>query len=223
MKKRLPFIFVLLILLCSVGLIIYNRVSINTGNNNQLKDPAIEANDSNSNTIDVNPSLSSTPENVEKEKLELQEEKEISKNNDVPAIKEETSKKQETTTNQKVNETTNNTNDSSSNTSSNNNSSNIIENKVEEPKSNENVEIIIPEGDNSLDDDPEYKRLKSLIKYKDDMECYYASFDVSLEYNDDENFQVVTCDSFAYKGKLLGYRMAVHYWDGTVIYLDAID
>ena len=137
--------------------------------------------------------------------------KDISNNNDISDAKQETSIKQENTVNNKNN--SNNSNNSST-IKDNNPSNSPIENKQE---------VVTPKEDVTPQVDPEYERLKSLIKYKDDMECYNASLDVSLEYLDDENFQVITCSSYAYKGKLLGYRMAVHYWDGTVVYLDAID
>lgn len=219
MKKRLPFILVFLILIVGVGLIIYNSVYVFKDDKQQHNNSIVEDVEQKDDIIDKNddPLLSSTPEIMEEDKLELQEEKEITKNDDVPTIKEETSEKQETTTNQKVEE---NTTSSSSNNSSNNDSNN---DNVDNTPIEEEQEVIVPEDEFTPQVDPEYERLKSLIKYKTDMECYNASFDVSLEYNDDENFQVASCYSYAYKGELLGYRMAVHFWDGTTIYLDAID
>jgi len=222
MKKRLPFILVILLFLFVGGFVIYKHIFANSDVKVQPNNPIVETKDSDvNNVVDTNneSSISSAPEVVEEEKLELQEEKEVIKNNDVPVVKEETSKKQETTTNKKVEETTTPSSSNSSNTNSNN--TNDVE--IEEPKSEEKQEIIIPEEESTPQVDPEYERLKSLIKYKTDMECYYASFDVSLEYNDDENFKVISCSSYAYKGELLGYRMVVHYWDGTTEYLDAID
>lgn len=197
MKKRLPFILVIIIVVFSVAFINYSL------SNNKLQKSSY--NDSNDNQTQ-----SSTTENVEEEQ-QSEEEKEISNNNDISDAKQETSIKQENTVNNK-----NNSNNS-------NNSSTIKDNNPSNPPIENKQEVVIPKEDVTPQVDPEYERLKSLIKYKDDMECYNASLDVSLEYLDDENFQVITCSSYAYNGQLLGYRMAVHYWDGTVVYLDAID
>ena len=180
----------------------------------------IDSNDNVDDTTNDHSSHSSATEILEDKETEIQEEKEITKNNDVPITKEDTSNKQETTNNQKVNEKENNYEiDSSSNISSDNNSdNNVIDNiPIEEEQ-----EIVVPEEDSTPQVDTEYERLKSLIKYKTDVECYDASFNVSMNYIDDENFKVISCVSFAYKGELLGYRMVVHYWDGTTEYLDAI-
>ena len=101
----------------------------------------------------------------------------------------------------------------------NNNDKEIIVNKEinNSDTSNENEEDLISQ------EDKEFERLQNLIKYKTDKECYDASFDVTLEYIEDENFKVISCISYAYKGRLVGYRMIVHYWDGTTKYLDAIN
>lgn len=202
MKKRLPFILVIIIVVFSVAFIIYSL------SNNKLQKSSY-------NDLNDNQTQSSTTENVEKEQ-KSEEEKEISSNNDISDVKQETSIKQENTVNNK-------NNSNNSNSSSNKNSSTIKDNNPSNPPIENKQEVVTPKEDVTPQVDPEYERLKSLIKYKDDMECYNASLDVSLEYLDDENFQVITCSSYAYNGQLLGYRMAVHYWDGTVVYLDAID
>lgn len=200
MKKRLPFIPVIILVLISVGFIIFNKVSLST-NDKKTNDPIIEEKESYVESEETT-LLTSTPKFVEEEQ-EVQEEKETKEKINV-------SSKQETTTNQDIKKQEILSSNESSNINSNNNSEITIE-------INSSTEETIQQIDS------EYERLKSLIKYKNDMDCYYASFDVSLEYIDDENFQVVTCSSYAYKGELLGYRMVVHFYDGTVKYLDAID
>jgi len=99
----------------------------------------------------------------------------------------------------------------------------IINNNDDEEIDNSDPIIEKEENDSVSQEDQEFERLQSLIKYKTDKECYDASFDVTLEYMEDENFKVISCISYAYKGRLVGYRMIVHYWDGTTKYLDAID
>ncbi|MBQ9833632.1 MAG: hypothetical protein IJO33_00335 [Bacilli bacterium] len=94
---------------------------------------------------------------------------------------------------------------------------------VDETTDNSNDSTEEKEETSDSLEDQEFERLQSLIKYKTDKECYDASFDVTLEYMEDENFKVISCISYAYKGRLVGYRMIVHYWDGTTKYLDAID
>lgn len=107
--------------------------------------------------------------------------------------------------------------------------------EVPPPINNNDKEIIVEEEINNYDtsnekeqdlisqEDKEFEKLQNLIKYKTDKECYDASFDVTLEYIEDENFKVISCISYAYKGRLVGYRMIVHFWDGTTKYLDAIN
>ena len=94
---------------------------------------------------------------------------------------------------------------------------------VDEEIDNSDPVIEKEENDSVSQEDQEFERLQSLIKYKTDKECYDASFDVTLEYMEDENFKVISCISYAYKGRLVGYRMIVHFWDGTTKYLDAIN
>jgi len=218
MKKRLPFILVILIILISIGVfIIYNVYFKETDVKNNA--PSIN------NNLTIDELDTSITENDEIKISESQEEKELIKDDDVSIINEDTSQKNETTT------SNNDVNSSSSkhDSPSNNNTSDNKQEEIPIPEEKQE-EIIISSDKQNMEEtseiseiDKEYARLKSLIKYETDQECFEASIDESFKYEDDENFKVISCESYAYAGRLVGYRMMVYYWDGTVKYLDAID
>ena len=220
-KKILPFILVFIILIVCSIFIFYvfkdNKKNITATNIINIE-----------NVINDSINTSSDKEVI----IETQDE-EKQTNHDVGIKKEKTtSEKQETT-----NQTTHKNNatikeDVGSNDKEevppiiNNNDEELIVDKetiVDEEIDNSYPIIEKEENDSVSQEDQEFERLQSLIKYKTDQECYDASFDVTLEYMEDENFKVISCISYAYKGRLVGYRMIVHYWDGTTKYLDAID
>ena len=220
-KKILPFILVFIVLIVCSIFIFYvfkdNKKNITATNIINIE-----------NVINDSINTSSDKEVI----IETQDE-EKQTNHDVGIKKEKTtSEKQETT-----NQTTHKNNatikeDVGSNDKEevppiiNNNDEELIVDKetiVDEEIDNSDPIIEKEENDSVSQEDQEFERLQSLIKYKTDQECYDASFDVTLEYMEDENFKVISCISYAYKGRLVGYRMIVHYWDGTTKYLDAID
>lgn len=63
-------------------------------------------------------------------------------------------------------------------------------------------------------EDKEIENLKQLCPYTSE-QCYQKSIDASLEFIGDSNFQVMTCESMAYKGQLIGYCLKVNYKDNT--------
>lgn len=213
-KKILPFILVLIVLIvCSIF-----TFYIFMDNKNDI--PATDV--INKENV-VNDSIN-TPSNQKEIKKTQDEEKQT--NHDVDIKEEKSTSKKEQTTNQ----TTHKSNISiKEEVSSNGNE------EVPPINNNDDKEIIVNEEINNSDtsneneedlishENKEFERLQSLIKYKTDKECYDASFDVTLEYIEDENFKVISCISYAYKGRLVGYRMIVHFWDGTTKYLDAIN
>lgn len=213
-KKIFPFILVFVFLIVCSIFILY----IFKDNKNDI--PATNVN---SKENVVNDSIN-TPSNQKEIKKTQDEEKQT--NHDVDIKEEKSTSKKEQTTNQ----TTHKSNISiKEEVSSNGNE------EVPPINNNDDKEIIVNEEINNSDtsneneedlishENKEFERLQSLIKYKTDKECYDASFDVTLEYIEDENFKVISCISYAYKGRLVGYRMIVHFWDGTTKYLDAIN
>lgn len=212
-KKILPFILVFIIfIVCSI-FIFY----IFMDNKNDI--PATNVN---SKENVVNDSIN-TPSNQKEIKKTQDEEKQT--NHDVDIKEEKSTSKKEQTTNQ----TTHKSNISIKEEVSSNGNEEVP------PINNNDKEIIVEEEINNYDtsneneedlishENKEFERLQNLIKYKTDKECYDASFDVTLKYIEDENFKVISCISYAYKGRLVGYRMIVHFWDGTTKYLDAIN
>lgn len=221
-KKILPFILVFIVLIVCSIFIFY---VFNDNKNDILTTDVINKEN------DVNDSINSSSDKDVIIETQDEEEQTI---HDVDNKEEKTtSEKQETTnkTTQKNNITIKE-NVSSNNKEkvppiiNNNDDKEIIVNKetiVDEEIDNSDPIIENKENDSVSQQDQEFKRLQSLIKYKTDKECYYSSFDVTLEYIEDENFKVISCISYAYKGRLVGYRMIVHFWDGTTKYLDAIN
>lgn len=214
-KKILPFILVFMVLIvCSIFIFYIFK-------DNKNDSPATDVINK-ENVVNDSINTSSDKDVI----IETQDE-EKQTNHDVD-IKEEktTSEKQETASLSK---------DKNDISIKENTSSNDKEEVPPTINNNNDKEIIVDEEINNSDtpieneeelvsqEDQEFQRLQSLIKYKTDKECYDASFDVTLEYMEDENFKVISCISYAYKGRLVGYRMIVHFWDGTTQYLDAID
>lgn len=213
-KKILPFILVFIVLIVCSIFIFY--IFKDNKNDNPATDVINKENVVN-NSINTSSDKDAIIETQDEEKQTIY---------DVDNTEEKTTSEKQDTTNQ----TTHKNNviikeEVSSNDKEevpppiNNNDKEIIVNKEinNSDTSNENEEDLISQ------EDKEFERLQNLIKYKTDKECYDASFDVTLEYIEDENFKVISCISYAYKGRLVGYRMIVHYWDGTTKYLDAIN
>lgn len=128
MKKRLPFILVIILVLISVGFIIYNKASLST-NDKKTNDPIIEEKES---YIESEETIlsTSTPEFVEEEQ-EVQEEKEVKKENT------DVSSKQETKVNNNNNSNTNTSNNSKENNSTDNSTTNQANNNSNQVTSNE--------------------------------------------------------------------------------------
>lgn len=214
-KKILPFILVFIVLIvCSIF-----TFYIFMDNKNDIPATIV-----NSKENVVNDSIN-TPSNQKEIKKTQDEEKQT--NHDVDIKEEKSTSKKEQTTNQTTHksnisikeEVSSNGNEEVPPINNNDDDKEIIVNEEinNSDTSNENEEDLISH------ENKEFERLQSLIKYKTDKECYDASFDVTLEYIEDENFKVISCISYAYKGRLVGYRMIVHFWDGTTKYLDAIN
>jgi len=221
-KKILPFILVFMVLIvCSIFIFyifkdnkndspatdVINKENVvnDSINTSSDKDVIIETQDEEKQTnhdVDIK---------EEKTTSEKQETASLSKDKNDISIKENTSSNDK----EEVPPTINNNDDEE-----------VIVDKetiIDEEIDNSDPIIEKEENDSFSQEDQEFERLQSLIKYKTDKECYDASFDVTLEYMEDENFKVISCISYAYKGRLVGYRMIVHFWDGTTQYLDAID
>lgn len=129
MKKRLPFILVIILVLISVGLIIYNKVSLST-NDKKTNDPIIEEKESYVESEETT-LPTSTSEFVEEEQ-EVQEEKEVKKENTDVSSKQETKVNNNSNTNTSNNSKKNNSTDNSTTNQANNNSNQVTSN--EQPK-----------------------------------------------------------------------------------------
>lgn len=226
MKKKFPFIlaFIFIVIIGVICIFIsFNNKSQNTLSNNNMEEQKINDNYiNNESTTTTDSKVEDDIElNVEKNSTsDLQSNNESQKNNvDVPNTEIETSQKQESTKQEIVKEDNNKTNDESIPSNDNTNEDTPV---MDDAPENNNNNTIIEEETSTPQVDQELERLKSLIKYKTSQECYEASIDVSFQYLDNENFKHTACQSFAYKGELLGYRMLIYYKDGTTEYLDAI-
>jgi len=220
-KKILPFILVFMVLIvCSIFIFYIFK-------DNKNDSPATDVINK-ENVVNDSINTSSDKDII----IETQDE-EKQTNHDVDIKEEKTSEKQETASLSKDKNDISIKENTSSNdkeevppTINNNDDEEVIVDKetiIDEEIDNSDPIIEKEENDSFSQEDQEFERLQSLIKYKTDKECYDASFDVTLEYMEDENFKVISCISYAYKGRLVGYRMIVHFWDGTTQYLDAID
>lgn len=130
MKKRLPFILIIILVLISVGFIIYNKVSLST-NDKKTNDPIIEEKESYVESEETT-LPTSTPEFVEEEQ-EVQEEKEVKKENTDVSSKQETKvNNNNSNTNTSNNSKENNSTDNSTTNQASNNSNQITSN--EQPK-----------------------------------------------------------------------------------------
>lgn len=129
MKKRLPFILVIILVLISVGFIIYNKVSLST-NDKKTNDPIIEEKESYVESEETT-LPTSTSEFVEEEQ-EVQEEKEVKKENTDVSSKQETKVNNNSNTNTSNNSKENNSTDNSTTNQASNNSNQVTSN--EQPK-----------------------------------------------------------------------------------------
>lgn len=224
MKKKFPFIlaFIFIVIIGVVCIFISSNIKRqNTLSDNNIEEQKIDDNYiNNESTTTTDAKVEDDIElNVEKNETgDLSNNNESQKNNvDVSNTEIETSQKQESTKQEIVKEDNNKTNDESIPSNDNTNEDTPVIDDVPE-----NNNTIIEEETSTPQVDQELERLKNLIKYKTSQECYEASIDVSFQYLDNENFKHTACQSFAYKGELLGYRMLIYYKDGTTEYLDAI-
>lgn len=217
MKKIFPFILLTIILI--VGCIFIFTDNNNLSNNNISNNQKLELENikedqlDNSNEDSINEEVLTNDNSVkEDEKIEINKKDDVSTNNsNNTSINNSSSKKEEV-----IIEKNNNSNNEKIPSTNN-------EETKEDTTTSDNSNLTIYEFE--IKDEPidaEYERLKSLIKYKTGIECHNASIEVSLDYLDNPNFKHTACESFAYKGQLVGYRMLVYYIDGTTEYLDAI-
>lgn len=118
---------------------------------------------------------------------------------------------------------TNNVGDNKTKDNSNSNGNSTI--VPEKPNSNNQQDIVeVPNEDTndknvSIQNDAEYKKIKEQCEFFTRAECQAASGKVAIKYLEMGNGSVSTsCESFAYKGEIVGYRMKIRFEDGTWIY-----
>lgn len=230
-KKILPFILVFIILISCSIFIFY---TFNTKNNNVVDYVIDEKNIVDDSEPIQDSTINSSNEDIisKTQDEEKQVTNDVSKNDVVNNEKNTTSSNQETTnqtadkkekTKEEVSSNNNNNNDDNvPSTDNKQDDDKIIVDETTDNSNDSNVPVEEQEETSTPQVDQELERLKSLIKYKTSQECFDASIDVSFEYENNENFKHTACESFAYKGQLLGYRMLIYYNDGTTEYLDAI-
>lgn len=129
MKKRLPFILVIILVLISVGLIIYNKVSLST-NDKKTNDPIIEEKESYVESEET--TLPTSTSKFVEEEQEVQDEKKVKKENTDVSSKQETKVNNNSNTNTSNNSKKNNSTDNSTTNQANNNSNQVTSN--EQPK-----------------------------------------------------------------------------------------
>lgn len=119
-------------------------------------------------------------------------------------------------------------NDSSDNSNSSNNIQTTEKPKIDENVTNntnkeeqDNVNIYeVPDEDNkdnvsSFENDEEYIKLKSMMEFETRIECQAASDIIGPQYALQGNLRNTSCESFAYKGIVIGYRLQIWFTDGT--------
>lgn len=93
-------------------------------------------------------------------------------------------------------------------------------NQVEQEEQEETL-IDIPdpinptENGSNLENDEEYIRILNSCEFTTYSDCQSASEKIAAELAFDNNVRNTACESFAYKGKIVGYRVQIFFNDGT--------
>lgn len=174
-------------------------------------------------------------EEESKENSKSDNQKEDNSNNSNNIIKTETPKNNNTSSKNNTTSKSEQDNQSSSNSSSSQPNSSNNTQTSEEPKNDENKSdnntnnkevqnnstiYEIPDEDNkdnvsSFENDDEYIKLKSMMEFETRAECQAASDIIGPQYALQGNLRNTSCESFAYKGTVIGYRLQIWFTDGT--------
>ena len=218
-----------------------NKLS-DTVNNETVKNNVSDETDEEQNVNLIEKDSSSEVVNKEehKENLKSDNQKEDNSNNSNNTIETETPKNNNSSSkNNTTSKVEQNNQSSSNNSSTQSNSSNNTqikeETKIDEVKTDEiKVDINtnnkeeqnnsnvyeVPDEDNkdnvpSFENDEEYIRLKALMEFETRAECQAASDIIGPQYALQGNLRNTSCESFAYKGTVIGYRLQIWITDGT--------
>ena len=236
-KIKIPLvIFSLLMVLgiCSATIYYFNtretKNNGNTVNSETVEKDVSKINNENQDNVSTEQDLS--------DEVKTNEEQKVDSNSDNP--KEDNSKKEEKIDTTKNNsssgsnttskQTSSNSSSVEQNTTSSNNEQQTTESntnngsKQEEQNSSNNIKIYeVPDEDNkdnvaSFENDEEYIKLKAQMEFETRAECNAASDIIGPQYAELENFRNTVCESFAYKGTVIGYRLQIWFKDNTWIY-----
>ena len=69
--------------------------------------------------------------------------------------------------------------------------------------------------ESNLENDEEYMRIYNSCEFYTYSDCNSASNRIAAELAMDNNVRNTACESFAYKGKIVGYRVQIFFNDGT--------
>ena len=241
-KIKIPLvIFILLMVLAMTGITIYyfntrEESKLNdTVNNETVKKDLSKESEEMQNVVPTENDSSSDVEIKEesKENSKSDNQKEDNSNNSNNTVKTETPKNNNSSSKNNTTSKSEQDNQTSSNTSSSQpNSSNNTQTK-EEPKTDENVTndtnkeeqnntniYEVPDEDNkdnvsSFENDEEYIKLKAMMEFETRAECQAASDIIGPQYALQGNLRNTSCESFAYKGTVIGYRLLIWFTDGT--------
>lgn len=96
-------------------------------------------------------------------------------------------------------------------------------NNIETEKSDNKVVIEVPDEESrenvsTFENDEEYINLKSTLEFETKAECNAAEDIIGPIYAEQGVLKNTACESFAYKGTIIGYRLQIFFKDGTWIY-----
>src|SRR5574344_1315540 len=102
-------------------------------------------------------------------------------------------------------------------------SENKTEEKSNEVRKEEQEETLIDipdpinptENCSNLENNEEYIRILNSCEFTTYSDCQSASEKIAAELAFDNNVRNTACESFAYKGKIVGYRVQIFFNDGT--------
>ena len=240
LKFKIPLVilfFLIVLGIASINFYTFNARETEKSNNNTNLSNKIENNiidnknlnsskdDANENSLNNN-IIEDNSESIEENKIVNDKINDVNKNNII------------TSSNTKVNDNKPSNNSESekvfeNNTIPNNevkeedNSSKDLETNnddiTNEKQDNNKVIIEVPDEGNkdnisSFENDEEYIKLKSTLEFETREECNQASDIIGPKYAREGNLKNTACESFAYKGTVIGFRLKIYFKDGTWIY-----
>lgn len=217
MKKKSLIIIGVFLLLIAIGLGVYFKFYSKDEKSSETLKSQIEITKVQSEGDELD--LTEKDESETNNKITIEKEQSNTNNDDDKTIKDSDDNKSKN--NQEIKKTgtvQNNTN----NKVENKNEDIVESNKVVENNKVEEKNSVLEEKEEQpiITTNSEYEEMKKIYRYKTSSECYQASLEVIA--TDTENIKNAVCESGAYKGELVGYKMIIKYNNGTnKIYMTA--